>query len=115
MADIILKTLITFFCIYGLTDFLKNILSFFFSPKNPYEDIVLVIKVLNSEKTLEATVRMIIWKALSQSRGGFTPKILIVDMGSSDTTAEIAKRLSLDYSFINFMTYDEYITKKDEA
>ena len=114
MADVVIKTLITFFCIYGLTDFLKSVLKFFFLSKNPLDNLVIVIKVLNSEKTLEGTIRMLIWKTLSTSYGGFTPNILIVDMGSTDSTAEIAKKLCNDYDFISYKTYDEYLKSKKE-
>lgn len=114
MADVVIKTLITFFCIYGLTDFFKGILKFFFVPKNSLNNLVIVVKVLNSEKTLEGTIRMLLWKTLSTSHGGFTPNILIVDMGSTDSTPEIAKKLCNDYEFISFKTYDEYLKSKKE-
>ena len=113
MAEIIIKTLITFFCIYGFTDLVKTVFRFFFSPKKPFDDMVIVIKVLNSEKTLEATVRMVIWKCLSISHGSFTPNILIVDLGSTDLTSAIAKRLCSDYSFIDYKTYGEYLKTKE--
>ena len=114
MSEIIIKTFITFFCMYGFTEFLRTLLSFFISKDNCYDDFVLVIKVKNSEKTLEGTIRMLVWKALSAAHGGSIPKILIVDMGSDDSTADIAQRLCRDYSFVDYVTYEEYLKKKEE-
>jgi len=115
MISIITRTLITFFAIYGFTALIKEILDMFFMPKKNLKDLLIVIKVLNSEDTLEGIVRMILWKCLSLTHGGFMPNILIVDMGSSDDTADIAKRLSHDYSFIRYTTHEEYLNsqKKD--
>ncbi len=108
MADIIIRTFITFFAVYGLMGFVREVVEFFFSPKRKFDELIIVVKVLNSEDTLEATVRMILWKCMSAKHGGFTPNILIVDMGSDDSTPEIAKKLCRDYSFIKYTTYDVY-------
>ena len=113
MTDAIVKTLVTFFAVYGLMGFVREIIDFFFSPKRVYEDLVVVVKVLNSQDTLEATVRMILWKCLSHSHGSFTPNILIVDLGSSDDTPQIAKRLCNDYSFIEYTTNELYLKSKN--
>lgn len=112
MMDILIKTAVTFFAIYGLMGFLREIIDFFFSPKKIYDDLVVVVKVLNSQATLEATVRMILWKCLSISHGSFTPNILIVDLGSTDDTAVIAKKLCEDYSFIQYTTNELYLKAK---
>lgn len=106
MMDILLKTLITFFAIYGLTQFIKDVFLFFFREKNSRYTIV--VKVLNAENFLEAIVRMIVWKTLAFTGGHHTPEILIVDMGSTDSTIDIAKKLCSDYSFIAYTTKDAY-------
>ena len=114
MTDIIIKTLITFLAIYGLMGFVREVVEFFFSPKRKFDELIVVVKVLNSENTLEATVRMILWKCMSSRHGGFTPNILIVDMGSTDSTAEIAQRLCRDYGFIRYTSYELYNKAKQK-
>ena len=114
MAEIITKTLLTFFCMYGFIGLLQSLFEYIVSKNSAKNNFVIVIKVLNSEKTLEGTIRMIVWRALSITHGSFTPNILIVDMGSTDATFDIAQRLCKDYSFINYVTYEEYLKKKEE-
>jgi hypothetical protein len=106
MMDILLKTLITFFAIYGVTQFIKDIFLFLSREKNCKYTIV--VKVKDAQDSLEAIVRMIVWKTLAFTGGHHMPEILIVDMGSTDSTAEIAKRLCNDYSFIAYTTLETY-------
>lgn len=109
MITVIIKSLVTFFAIYGFVEFAKALYNCFAVPSNnPENDLVIVIKVKNSEETLEAAVRSVIWKCLNCAYGGKIPDILIVDLGSDDATAEIAKKLCDDYSFIYYTTDDLY-------
>ena len=80
---------------------------FFFKPING-DDVYVIIKVRNREKDLEYIVRSVVWRNLKQSGGGFVPNVLIVDMGSDDSTAAIARALADDYSFIYYITQEEY-------
>lgn len=114
MIELCLKTIISFLVIYGFISLVKEIFNAIFTPKGSYDDIVVVVKVLNSEESLEATVRMILWKCLKFTHGGFVPNILIVDMGSTDSTADIAKRLCSDYSFIEYTTSEKYDEAKNK-
>ena len=52
MADILIKTFISFFAIYGIVAFAKEIIDFFFPGKHKYDELVVVVKVKNSEKTV---------------------------------------------------------------
>lgn len=114
MSDILLKTLITFFSIYGFVEFVKEFFCYLSSNK-AYNDIVIVVKVKNAEDTLEATIRSLVWKSLAYTRGNHMPQILIVDLDSQDSTAEIAKRLCKDYSFIQYTTNDLYLKAKNKT
>lgn len=109
MIDIIIRSLVTFFAIYGFVQLIKDLFNQFFSHNSPEDnDLVIVIKVRNSEETLEAAVRSVIWKCLNCTYGGKIPDILIVDLGSDDATPEIARKLCDDYSFIYYTTEDLY-------
>jgi len=89
------KLLITALCL-----FLLYLVWIFFEEKR--EERVIVIKTKNSEESIEYTIRSIVWKHLAQSFGGKVPTIIVVDMGSTDKTEEIVRRLSLEYSFIKY-------------
>ena len=108
ITTIIFKSLLTFFAIYGLVQLVKDICTFCTDIYKSKEKCTLVIKVRNGENSLEYTVRMLIWKFLSSSSGGYVPEILIVDMGSDDLTEQIAKRLCREYSFIYYTTSELY-------
>ena len=113
MIQILYKSLITFFAVYGFVQLCKELFIYFFGIyRNKTDDIAVVIKVKNSEETIEATVRTVIWKSLSLSYGEHIPDILIVDMGSEDHTAEIVEKLSNDYSFIHYTTAEKYYKAK---
>ena len=114
MANIIIKTAITFFAIYGLTQFIKDIIYILLKGKTK-SNYVIVVKVLNAEESLEATIRTIVWKTLAITRENHMPEILIVDMGSTDSTAEIAKKLCSDYGFIAYTTKELYLKVKNKT
>ena len=109
MIAVIFKTIITFLSLYGFVHLIKDIISEFTGKSNKCnDDIAVVIKVKNAEQSIEATVRNIILKCLSNSFGGYIPDIIIVDMGSDDDTAIIAQKLCDDYTFVYYTTYDLY-------
>lgn len=115
MVDIIIKTAVTFFAIYGFVCIVKDILGFFVANRKFGDDVVVVIKVKNAAKSLEGTVRQVMWRWLALTRGSHVPNILIVDLGSTDETCEIAKRLSGDYSFIQYTTKEIYDKSKSNT
>ena len=108
MAEIILKTFITFFVIYALIDISMRVFRHFFGSETRKSDVFVVIRVKNQEENLECIVRSVIWRFLSQNGGGKLPVILIVDVGSDDKTREISKRLCDDYHFIYYTTESKY-------
>lgn len=112
MSDILFKTLITFLTVYGFVELVKDIF-YCFTANIRDKDIVIVVKVKNAEASLEGTIRAIVWKTLAYTRGNYMPDILIVDLGSDDCTADIAKKLCNDYSFIQYTTKELYDKAKN--
>lgn len=109
MISVLIKSFITFLAIYGFVQLIKDVIDFCAMPSGDNaNDTVIVIKVKNSEETLEGAVRSVIWKCLKSSFWGKIPDILIVDLGSDDSTAQIAQKLCEDYSFIYYTTEDLY-------
>ncbi len=117
ITTIVIRSIVTFFFIYGFVQLIKDIIAFSTDAYKERKKCTLVIKVKNGESSLEYTIRMLIWKFLSSSSGGYIPEILIVDMGSDDLTEKIAKKLCNDYSFIYYTTselYEKAKGNKDE-
>ncbi len=114
MWEIVLKSLVLVLAAYALIDLSKKLICALFR-KRPYlrDDVFVVVKVKNHQEHIEGIVRSIIWRNLSMSGGGFVPNILIVDMGSSDETAQVAERLCKDYGFIYYTTEEKYNQMKD--
>ena len=115
MVDIIIKTAVTFFAIYGFVCIIRDIAEFFVANRRFDDDVVVVIKVKNAANSLEATVRLVMWRWLALTRGSQVPNILIVDLGSTDETCEISKRLSDDYSFIQYTTKEIYDKSRSDT
>ncbi len=107
MHGVIFKTIVTFLAAYAVIDIIIRLVGLFFKPPGS-DDVYVIIKVRNREKDLEYIVRSVVWRNLSDSKGGFVPNVLIVDMGSDDSTAAIARALAEDYSFIYYITQEEY-------
>ena len=111
MMTIILKSVVTFLAFFGLIQLIKEI--FYVINSEDDNEYIVVIKVKNSEDTIEAAVRTVILKSLRDSNGGRVPEILIVDMGSDDSTPQIAQKLCDDYSFVHYTTENLYNKAKE--
>ena len=114
MFSVFVKTIITFLVVYAVIDIVIRLINTtVFSTPHGDEDVFVILRVRNQEEQLEGIVRTIIWKNLNLTNGGYIPNIVIVDMGSDDCTRLIGERLSEDYSFIYYTTYEEYESFKD--
>lgn len=115
MLNIVLRSLYSFFLIYGIWSFFRNIVRYMCTSSfERCDEFAVVIKTRNSEETLEATVRSLICRILKDTKQCCVPDIIIVDFGSDDSTCEIAKKLSEDYSFVYFTTYELYNKTKGQ-
>ena len=108
MYEILFKTAITFFVIYALIDILTRFYRFLTSENKQQGELFIVIKVKNQENNLECIIRSVIWNFLAHNGGTNVPNILIVDLGSEDSTSLIAEKLCDDYEFIFYTTEEKY-------
>lgn len=108
MITVILRSLYTFFAIYGVVQLFSAVLDSVSMHVRKKNEFMIVIRVKDSENTIEGTIRMLAWKFLKNSTCGYIPDILIVDNNSTDNTAEIAQRLCDEYSFIYYTTAELY-------
>ena len=102
---LILDAVLWFFACFGIIQLVK--LSFATFKRNITEgSYLIVVKVINKQDTIEGILRSIVWDQLK--KGTTPPPILVVDMGSTDDTMAILKRLAKEYSFIHITDKNSY-------
>ena len=84
-----------FLCLFSIF-FIYGLISFILIAKNPSSTYI--IKTLNNEKSIEVKLRI----ALMQKK-----KIIVIDLGSTDDTLKIAKKLAQDYPSISIIEKEQ--------
>ena len=84
-----------FLCLFSIF-FIYGLISFILIAKNP--SYTYIIKTLNNEKSIEVKLRI----ALMQKK-----KIIVIDLGSTDDTLKIAKKLAQDYPSISIIEKEQ--------
>ena len=115
MSDIIYKTVITFLVIFAIIKMLTRLYDIVFSKDTGIKEIYIFIHVKNQQENIEYIVRCTIFNYLHNYGGRRIPYIVIVDKGSEDETANIAKRLCRDYEFVFYATEEEYRKFKNDV
>lgn len=84
-----------FLCLFSIF-FIYGLISFIFTAKNPSSTYI--IKTLNNEKSIEVKLRI----ALIQKK-----KIIVIDLGSTDETTKIVKKMAQDYPSITLIEKEQ--------
>ena len=117
MLNILFTSIFWFLAIFGLIQLIKNIADTIYASFTLKEESVIVVTVRNQEDRIEGIIRSIVWQNLHGKNPCLMPKILVVDLDSTDNTMEILKKLSNDYAFIsvtNRRGYIDYIREREE-
>lgn len=104
MLNLLLNSLIWILAIYGLIEIIKTIYYTIACTKLETNGIYFIIAVKNQEEKLEGFMRTIIFR-LIYGKEECIKNIIITDLGSTDNTKQIAKKLSNDYKFINYIEW----------
>ena len=100
MINFIFCILLWTFALYGFFHFIfyifRTIYNFQFSSKGIY----VFIAVKNQEKIIEGFLRSIIFKLIYKDDN--IDNIFVIDLNSTDRTADILDMLSSDYEYIQF-------------
>ncbi len=106
--DVIGIVILMFFGIYGILEFFAKTL---FSHKTKgAEDAVFshrVLAVKNCEETIEGMIRTLLWEDIREP-------LIVLDLGSSDSTGAILDKLALEIDFMQVMgkaEYEDYLSK----
>lgn len=108
MANAVIMTIVCIFAVYGAVRFVILLSSRLLKggeAKKITPHTVLLLH--NSEEDAEAQVRFLVWE--SALHGSESRDIIAVDMGSSDNTMPILRRLEREYDTVHAMRAEEYI------
>ncbi len=75
--------------------------------KPPYA----VISVKNGEDCIEGVIRSMAWQLQTQAADfkNCINELIVVDLGSTDETSYIVKKLSQEYPFVHYMNKTQYL------
>ena len=112
--DFFVNIFMWFIFVYGLIEFFKNIIYFFYS-KNKINNngISVIIAVKNGEKSIEGFLRDFMFKKDGEI-GNERTNIIITDLNSSDETSVILEKLNKDYTNINIRSWNELKEELDK-
>ena len=104
MFDFISNAVIWILAIYGLIEIIKTIYYICTCTNLESDGIYFIIAVKNQEEKIEGFMRSILFRIL-YGKEECIKYVIITDLGSTDNTKEIAKKLEQDYKFINVLDW----------
>lgn len=96
MIGFIINTIFWTFTLYGIFEFIKNVIYVTTYTNMKANGTYVIIAVKNQEDKIEGFLRSILFKIL-YGREEYLKNIIVADLESSDNTKEIAKKMSKDY------------------
>jgi len=104
MLDFITNAVIWILALYGLIEIIKTIYYISTCTNLESDGIYFIIAVKNQEEKIEGFMRSILFRIL-YGKEECIKNVIITDLGSTDKTKEIAKKLENDYKIINIMDW----------
>ena len=104
MLDFITNVIIWVLALYGLIEIIKTIYYICTCTNLESDGIYFIIAVKNQEEKIEGFMRSILFRIL-YGKEECIKNVIITDLGSTDKTKEIAKKLENDYKIINIMDW----------
>lgn len=112
MLRITAALILCFFAAAGIAHICHRYIDYIFDEGKKRLNIpFLFVTVKNQQEDIEASVRSLVWKSRAVCRDGRMPDIVVVDLGSSDDTPAILKRLEDEYDFLQIYTKQAFIDK----
>ena len=106
MLQFILNTIFWTLAIYGLFEIIKEVIYISTYTKFKSDGIYVIIAVKNQEEKIEGFLRSVLFKIL-YGREDYLRNIIVADLNSSDSTKEIAKKLSKDYDILKVANWKD--------
>ena len=106
MIGFIINTIFWTFTLYGIFEFIKNVIYVTTYTNMKANGTYVIIAVKNQEDKIEGFLRSILFKIL-YGREEYLKNIIVADLNSSDNTKEIARKLSKDYEILKVTGWKE--------
>lgn len=106
MLEFVCNTIFWTLALYGLLEIIKTILQVSMYTKMKADGTYVIIAVKNQEEKIEGFLRATLFKIL-YGREDYLKNIMVADLGSTDNTKEIAKKLAKDYEILKVVSWKE--------
>ena len=106
MIGFIINTIFWTFTLYGIFEFIKNVIYVTTYTNMKANGTYVIIAVKNQEDKIEGFLRSILFKIL-YGREEYLKNIIVADLESSDNTKEIAKKMAKDYDLLKVTSWKE--------
>ena len=106
MLDFITNAIIWVLALYGLIEIIKTIYYICTCTNLESNGIYFIIAVKNQEEKIEGFMRSILFRIL-YGKEECIKNVIITDLGSTDKTKEIAKKLSYEYECLKVISWKE--------
>lgn len=104
MLDFVTNAIIWILALYGLIEIIKTIYYICTCTNIESNGMYFIIAVKNQEEKIEGCMRSILFRIL-YGKEDCIKNVIITDLGSTDKTREIAKKLEEDYKFIKILDW----------
>lgn len=100
--------LLSFFSVYGLISFILYFRTLFSDMGIMKGKTVFnVVALKNEEEKAEGILKSLLFKAIASDSGISDTRVIAVDLGSTDNTAQIVKKMEKSYPGISLMNINE--------
>ena len=106
MLEFIINTIFWTLAFYGLFEIVKNIVYISTYTKFRSDGMYVIVAVKNQEEKIEGCLRSILFKIL-YGREEYLKNIIVADLQSTDSTKEIAKKISEEYECLKVLSWKE--------
>ena len=106
MENFIINSLLWKFALYGLFEFVRQIIDLFTYINLKEDGIYIIIAVKNQEEKIEGFLRSSLFRILYGKEEN-VKDIIITDLGSTDNTKEIINKMSIDYECVKVTSWKD--------
>lgn len=101
MGNFIFNVILWTFALYGFFEVIKSLIHTYYHPKTSSNGIYLFIAVKNQENKIEGFLRSMLFRLLYGKEENID-NIFVVDLNSTDRTADILDMIANDYDCIKY-------------
>ena len=106
MENFIINSILWTLALYGLFELVRQIINIITYTNLSADGIYIIIGVKNQEERIEGFLRSSLFKIL-YGKEECIKDIIVADLGSTDKTKEIVRKMSFDYDCVKIASWKE--------